>query len=84
VRGWIFDLTSLQRLGEREIWVAQCTGHCSTELLSQDTVHINSGQVRRAALNSSTGSISRSPNSASISAALRANRNVKNPLNTDT
>jgi hypothetical protein len=38
----------------------------------------------RAALNSSTGSASRTPKHASISAALRAARNAKNPLNADT
>jgi hypothetical protein len=38
----------------------------------------------RAALNSSTGSASRTPNHAWISAALRAARNEKNPLNTET
>jgi hypothetical protein len=33
VRGWFFDGTSLQPLGEREICAAQCTSHTTGELL---------------------------------------------------
>jgi hypothetical protein len=36
VRGWFFDGTSLQPLGEREICAAQCTSHTIGELLAPE------------------------------------------------